>query len=243
MIKETYKLLSNDGVDFWISGDLEIYRVESMFSKEPETIHWLNRYLKGGYSLLDVGANIGIFACYFASKSSDGRSIAFEPEAKNFRALVKNLALNSETSWALPFAVGRVSEEANLSVTDDRVGNSGAQISDMPTSERTLKTIPVISLDDFLSLYPASKPMILKIDIDGREADVIEGAKRTFASGQIKSVLVEFDSPNMQRKVEEVILPMGFAPDDAINNLRDHSTKRRAEKGSAIRNRVYTIVH
>ncbi len=242
MIEETFKHLSNDGVEFLVSGDLEVYRVDSMYSKEPETIHWLNRYLNSGYTFLDVGANIGVFSCYFSAKSPNGRSIAFEPEARNFRALAKNLSLNSNASWALPFAVGRVSEEANLGVPDDRVGNSGAQITAMASSNVAPYTIPVISVDDFLTLYPARSPLILKIDIDGREADVVKGAQRTLASGQIESVLIEFDSPLPQKKVEEIILPMGFAPDDAINNLPDHSTKRRAEKGSKIRNWVYTHV-
>lgn len=235
--------LTNEGVTFETSSALEAYRVESLLTKEPETIYWLDQYENDRITFLDVGANIGIYACYFAAKAKSGRVIAFEPEPRNFRALAANLSLNSETAWALPFGVGMRSGEVSLSVPDVRVGNSGAQISDLLGPEATFDTIPVIALDDFLSLYPARTPMILKVDIDGRECDVIKGARKTLASGQIKSLLIEFDNAELERQVEELILPLGYAPDEVINALPSHSTKRRAEKGSSIRNKVYTLAH
>ncbi|MBM7070040.1 FkbM family methyltransferase [Actibacterium sp. 188UL27-1] len=234
------QILTNDGVKFQTSGDLETYRVNSLLTKEPETIYWLNRYTDREYTFLDVGANIGIYACYFAAKSPRGRTIAFEPEPKNFRALVTNLSLNSEMAWALPFGVGAQSGEVHLSVPDSRIGNSGAQISDPISSDSELNTIPVISLDDFLALYPARTPMILKIDIDGRESDVIKGAQKALVSGQIESLLIEFDNADQECQVDETFLPLGYVPDDAVNSLSTHSTKRRAAKGSTIRNKVYS---
>jgi FkbM family methyltransferase len=153
--------------------------------------------------------------------------------------LATNLSLNSQASWALPFGVGRASGETTLSICDERVGNSGAQIHEITDNVVASATIPVIALDDFLALYPARTPIILKVDIDGREVDVIKGARKTLAAGRIKSLLIEFDNADLQAQVEDIILPLGYVPDETVNGLPNHSTKRRVEKGSTIRNKVY----
>ncbi|HAH65825.1 MAG TPA: hypothetical protein DCL72_10210 [Rhizobiales bacterium] len=81
------------------------WRVETLRSKEPATLDWID-----GFScedtLWDVGANIGIYSIY-AAVSRGCRVVAFEPSPVNFALLERNIVLNdlSEKIVAFPVAL------------------------------------------------------------------------------------------------------------------------------------------
>ena len=67
-------------------------RGRTALSKEPDMIGFLDSVLNEGDMLFDIGANVGVFSCYAASKRA--KVIAFEPESSNFFILNKNLRRN-----------------------------------------------------------------------------------------------------------------------------------------------------
>jgi len=68
------------------------WRVDSLFTKEPVTIEWLNT-LSQNSILIDVGANVGMYSIWAASMRG-ARVFAFEPEAENYALLNRNIHLN-----------------------------------------------------------------------------------------------------------------------------------------------------
>ena len=70
---------------FSITNEIELWRSNTILTKEPETIEWINNFKKK-YVLYDIGANIGIFSL-FASKKI--KVLAFEPAFHNFKKLKK----------------------------------------------------------------------------------------------------------------------------------------------------------
>ena len=72
--------------------DLHLVRAELIASKEPETIEWIDSFADSAV-LFDIGANIGVFSLY-AALHRNCDVYAFEPEAKNYACLNKNLLLN-----------------------------------------------------------------------------------------------------------------------------------------------------
>ena len=62
-------------------GFLTKYRASTFSSKEPETIDWIDDFERSD-NLLDIGANIGLYSLYAASKGNNVRSL--EPDALNF---------------------------------------------------------------------------------------------------------------------------------------------------------------
>lgn len=68
------------------------WRNASMFSKEPETIAWLNK-IEEGAVLWDVGANIGLYSVY-AAKVQKCLVYAFEPSVFNLEFLARNIQGN-----------------------------------------------------------------------------------------------------------------------------------------------------
>ena len=76
-VKKNYKIY-----DF---GSITRYRAHTFFNKEPETIRWIKSFKKGD-KFLDVGANIGIFSLYAASRGIN--TIAIEPDSLNNVCLI-----------------------------------------------------------------------------------------------------------------------------------------------------------
>ena len=82
----------NGKLVFYCLGDLALWRARTLFSKEPETIEWIDGF-KDGDVFWDVGANIGVYSLY----ASIGRRIevlAFEPSASNYLLLNRNIEYN-----------------------------------------------------------------------------------------------------------------------------------------------------
>jgi FkbM family methyltransferase len=81
------------------------WRVQTLDTKEPDTIAWLCR-MKRGEVLFDVGANMGQYALIAAAR---GLTVhAFEPESQNFALLMRNIYLNDMgdrvTAWPICFS-------------------------------------------------------------------------------------------------------------------------------------------
>ena len=67
------------------------WRVTTFLTKEPETIEWIDTFSPGDV-LFDIGANIGLYSIYAASRNIRVR--AFEPESQNYALINQNIFLN-----------------------------------------------------------------------------------------------------------------------------------------------------
>jgi FkbM family methyltransferase len=132
----------------------------------------------GEGAILDVGANIGLAAAWFAS-TYPGRPIhCFEPLEANTRLI----ALNCPAAQVNAVAVGRRPGAIELQVDDDSVMASSVSTR-WATSPRP---VPVIPLDEYVQARGIERVAILKIDTEGMELDVLDGARETLAkTGQI----------------------------------------------------------
>ena len=178
-------------------GKITRFRASSFESKEPETIAWIDSFAPGD-SLLDIGANIGIYSLYAASKGS--AVVALEPDALNYALLNLNVRLNNFGSQLMPYLVAAHNEakfsDFNISSyewggalnsfdnTLDFAGNSYKSVHS--------QGVYGIPLDSFLPQI-AFKPAHIKIDVDGNENIILRGAFNSLRSPELRSVLVELD--------------------------------------------------
>ncbi|MHA2248632.1 MAG: FkbM family methyltransferase, partial [Candidatus Hodarchaeales archaeon] len=144
-----------------------------------------------------------------------------------------NISLNSAWNIA-PFnmAMGRTEAIFPFYVPNTQIGASGGQIC-QPVDEHGKKFKPkrenkvyTISFDNFFELIPNKRTVYLKIDVDGREMDVIRGIKRHAPA--LESVLVEINTKQVTE--HDMVLAMrghGLVPDNRINNMKPHSSDRR----------------
>ena len=68
------------------------YRVNTFFTKEPETLEWINTFDENSV-FFDIGANVGLYSCY-AAKKKKCKVFAFEPSVFNLEILTKNIYIN-----------------------------------------------------------------------------------------------------------------------------------------------------
>ena len=182
-ITDSFRLCYDDSViKEGYSISLEEYYCETFFTKEPETIAWINSF-QDGTVFFDIGANVGQYSI-FASTANPVRSYAFEPYLVNFQRLCENITLNN-TSNVIPLfiALSNVNRIEKLYIGDTRFGASGNQVG-QSIDERGIhfnplqvQHIPTFCLDDFVEIFKLPSPNHMKIDVDGIENKIIEGMK------------------------------------------------------------------
>ncbi len=225
--------------------ELEKWRSETLFSKEPETISWIEHYANSENVFYDVGANIGSYSLYAAYFHSDLNVYSFEPVTNNFLTLTRNRELNKLDNLN-PFQIALSSANGidTIYLSDDRVGNSGAQIS-APINEHGQSFEPMsknillcLRLDSMVEDYNFPPPNFVKIDVDGHELDILDGAMKTLARPELLSILIECNGEEHRKKIDSVLSGKGFVPDDVFNNLPNHSSERRRSNADNVATNV-----
>ena len=159
---------------------------EDLWSQEGHFLFpWIQRYLAPGGVFFDVGAHWGLVSL-FATRTA-GKVIAFEASPLHVKTLnyhrkvnglsdvieVAPCAVTHETTAATPFYLvdGGKSWSNSLTIGDDSTPFIRPEM-------KTAISAPTISLDDF-SCQSGHVPDVIKIDVEGAEQWVIEGAQHT----------------------------------------------------------------
>lgn len=170
-------------VFYYLTDDKYVGQRIALEKYEPYETDLIQRQVKKGDVVVDVGANIGYYTVLLAQKAK--KVYAFEPDSDNFEILEKNIKANGlENVVAIKAAVGSKEGELKLYKSEENLGDHklyetplGSAASPLDEGEK----IKVIKLDDFVK----EKIDLMKIDTQGWEPEVIEGAKN----------LIEKDKP------------------------------------------------
>lgn len=197
-------------IKFAESNRLAAKRVDSLFTKEPTTIPWLETFREDEV-FVDIGANVGMYTIY-ASVMTGCRTFAFEPEALNYAELNKNIFVNGlhESVRAYNVAISDVAEvgvlylgafgyayshhdfNENTWSEDKAFGDKST-----PRDARLPQGCVSESLDRLVASGVVPAPNHIKIDVDGLEHRVFAGLQETLKSPSLRSVLIEIDHRNL----------------------------------------------
>lgn len=194
---------------YGIPTDFCHWRVKTLLTKEPETIRWIQSFNPGDI-FYDVGANIGLYSI-FASSVVGCKTYAFEPEAANFALLNRNIYFNklSELVTAYSIGISDTTQVDVLSLSKPEVGGSGHTLG--LKKDAFKQGCVSMSIDDLVK-RGLPRPNHIKVDIDGLEPLVIQGASDTIKI--IDSLLIELDLKNFRHKlIIEYFLDNGFVFD------------------------------
>lgn len=163
-----------------------------------------------GDIVIEIGANIGAHTVRLAQMVGDrGRVLAFEPQRIVFQTLCANVALNSMTNVeCYQQAVSNARTSINIPDVDPRQDNNFGGL-DLEEAERVLGGNPVqcTRLDDLLGYVKHLR--LLKIDVEGMEADVIESGRQLIET--LKPVLyVENDRPEKSEHLMKLLNGLGY---------------------------------
>ncbi|MBZ5637056.1 MAG: FkbM family methyltransferase [Acidobacteriia bacterium] len=161
------------------SGALIYYQGRS----EPETALFISGFLKPGMIFFDVGAHIGEYTL-LASRAvqSEGQVHAFEPVHELFKLLKRTLTCTAASNVVVNHcALANTNGTTNFVVYKELSCSSIAndEMSGSPTALRT-DSVPVQSLDRYCEQQGVT-PHLIKVDVEGAELLVLEGAKALLA--------------------------------------------------------------
>jgi FkbM family methyltransferase len=165
----------------------------------------LGQVLSAGDVVVDVGANIGTHTVFFAKKVTEtGIVIAFEPQRLVYQTLCGNVALNGLTNvTCLLAAAGGARGQLTFPTVDPRqTFNFGAV---RGSSTGTGEVVDVVAIDE-LGLPRCT---LIKVDVEGMEAKVIEGAKQTIARCR-PALFLENDTVERSREVLTAVESIGY---------------------------------
>jgi FkbM family methyltransferase len=190
------------------------YRWQTYNEKEPETLDWIDRRVRDGEMVFDIGANIGVYALYAALRHPRSRVIAFEPEYANLHLLRDNVIENGLQDRVEVYALA-LSNHTGVSWLhlQDLAPGSALHTESRSALARTLTGHPVVwregiwtvRLDAFCEAT-GILPHHIKLDVDGTELSVLEGAQRTLASLALRSVILELSANQQVRQACERLL-------------------------------------
>jgi FkbM family methyltransferase len=149
---------------------------------KPDLQKFMELNLKQGSVFYDVGANVGFFSLLAARLAgSEGRVISFEPIDENVSKLSENARRNQFGNVRIfPIALGAVNGERTFQLSESPTwGKFKGVAQELPDRYVTDTTVRVRRLDDLLSAEKLTPPDFIKIDVEGAELEVIEGARDT----------------------------------------------------------------
>lgn len=157
---------------------------------EPDMTSAIEKYCRPGFTVLDIGANIGAHALRLAKIAGEtGRVFAFEPTGYAFKKLDHNISLNNfKNITPLQIALS----DKNLPAQKIRFRSSWPTTG-KPTEQESV--VDFITLDDWCKTEGVERIHLIKLDVDGNEYTVIMGAKSVLTS-QRPVILMEVWGPN-----------------------------------------------
>ncbi len=196
-----------------VSSEVEYHTRLHACRKEPEMVAWIEREMEKGDVFYDIGANVGTYTLVAASYWKElVRVVAIEPSAFNFARLLSNLTLNGFERWVTPLPVALANTTgldtfhyANL--TPGGALHALGEAKDYrgrdfhPAASAAVLTF---DLDTLVEQFKLPAPTHLKLDVDGTELIILQGAEGSLRS--VKSLLVELDEAHPQSSLVRTFL-------------------------------------
>jgi FkbM family methyltransferase len=194
-----------------VEGDLWSYAARGLLP-EPEVIEVMMRALRPGDVAADCGACVGFFTLLMAALvAPDGVVHAFEPGPANSARLQGNYILNEDRKLALVTAHSQPlwsrAEEVGLFLHPNSGQHSLARMDKCVGQMQ----VPATTLDLALSTVPR----LVKLDVEGAEQRVLEGADQMLASHP-PYIIAELNEPALKRldcsqeSLRELMLDYGY---------------------------------
>jgi len=217
-------------------GNLYYYNADYSFSEHVFRFGYtydspddLEFFLTGpkGKLMLDIGSNHGVFSIFLNKKFE--RIIAFEPEPNNFNIIEKNIDLNKLRNVEL---IGSAVSNENLASVPFFVLTSDGHhsLGKVATSEFKETTyVRSIRLDSFFQERNISNIDLLKVDVEGFELNVFEGAGDFLHKEFINRIFFEISKVPLE-SIERCASSIGLYLEERGYEISDISGKRFSSK-------------
>ncbi len=192
-------------------------QISTLPSDAPETLQWIADMTPGSL-FLDARANTGIFSV-LAAVTREAKVFSFEPEAQNFALLNANLSANHLEGQVLayPLFLSSNIQLGQLLVPKTSAGEAGhclGMFANLETEDPAALRQGAISttIDQLIESGAIPTPNYLRIDGNGLQIKVLEGARKALANPALREILVRHQAPSSdQQAIIELLGKCGFS--------------------------------
>jgi len=188
---------------------------------EPGTDAIFRKWIKPGFTVLDVGANEGYFsilACMLAGPG--GRVVAVEPQARCTEIIRRNMSANGISNCTMiEAAVGDADSFADIQLMP-AINTGASSIVRKYRWARQRQRIRTLSGLTLVEQTGFSQFDFVKIDVEGYEPEVVEGLLPLLNSGCIKLMLIDFHHSVLEQRgiaaedIRKKLIGAGMHPTD-----------------------------
>jgi FkbM family methyltransferase len=186
---------------------------------ERKLLRAVEREVRAGDTVLDIGANIGTVSLFCGSLVGQaGRVFCIEPLAENFALLEKNVQRVgfADRICAEHCALG--SEEKTIALHFDAQSDNWGNISLLESGGSGVEEVPMVRLDTLWERWSRPQIDFVKMDVEGYEYEVLQGAARMLREKPPRVWVVEFNMEylsrveNGVRRLWDFFLQHGYEP-------------------------------
>ena len=205
--------ITHDEIRLYLNNKDNFLSRDIAFNKiwEPEITKLVKEIIKKDQIVIDVGANIGYFTTLFSKLvGKTGKVYSFEPAPINFELLKRNVLVNNlQNVLMYQIAVSNVSDKQDLYLSTWNYGDN--RLFEKPRDERDLER-EKIKVDTMrLAEIVQEKINFIKIDVQGLEWQVIDGAKKLIDHNDDIKIIFEF--------TPQLLKLNGVKPEDFLYRL------------------------
>ena len=174
-------------------------------SYQQQSLNLALEHCRGRCLVLDIGANIGLFATRF-SKHFD-QVVCFEPTTTVYDCLRLNCSgLNNVSVYKI--GLGQYAGTAKISMPESSRNCGQYSMVDFVALQDGVwqETVPVMQLDHFVL-----NPDLIKMDVQGFEPYVLQGALATLKRSA-PVLMLEVEGPTIRGLIHSILKPLGYEP-------------------------------
>ena len=210
---KSIKILGKE-INFFVPNHLLEWRVDTYFSKEPETLEWIDSFQeKDNLIFWDIGANIGLYSIYNALKHPKSTTIAFEPSSSNLRVLTRNISINNLEKNIKVVSIPLTNKENIFQEMKESQFVEGGALNSFGVKfdfegkefKPNMKyNLLGTTINYFLENSILDIPDYIKIDVDGIEHLILEGGDKVLNDKKVKGLSIEINE-NFKEQYDKVL--------------------------------------
>jgi FkbM family methyltransferase len=217
---QLHKLLSTDSrvYSYWGTRKITCYpdSQESMwliynYYMDWDEFHFIQRYVRDDSIVFDIGANIGIYTLWLSQfVGASGRLVAFEPDPLNYQRCAENITRNRLQMATLEQAAlsnhsGKLQFSAGEDLENHLIPQGAASDSSVYVQATTL--------DEYCGSHQIETIDFMKVDVEGAELMVLQGASNILDRGGVGV---------MQLELNDALKRYGIQRSDVVGLLGKH---------------------
>ncbi len=201
-------------IKFFCPNQLIKWRVDTYFTKEPETLEWIDSFEKKENLIFwDIGANIGLYSIYNALKNPNSTTIVFEPSSSNLRVLSRNISINNLEKKIKIVSMPLSNKENKFQMMHESKFFEGGALNsfgekfDFEGKEfypEMKYNLLGTTMNYFIENSILDIPDYIKIDVDGIEHLILDGGDKFLKNEKIKSLSIEINE-NFKNQYDNVL--------------------------------------